>query len=82
MAEVNATAQEKSLEYLTPFLTDFEKELVRKGRNKAGRGPRKFEAGIYGRATGFETMIGWLFLNDPSRLADLFEQLEEIDEHQ
>ena len=27
-------------------------------------------------ATGFETLIGWLFLKDPQRLSTLFEYLE------
>jgi ribonuclease-3 family protein len=58
-------------------LTDAELELVRRGRNRAGRGPRKGEAGIYGRATGFETMVGWLFLQNPSRLAQLLDRLED-----
>jgi ribonuclease-3 family protein len=31
---------------------------------------------VYGRATGFETMVGWLFLNNPVRLAELLDQLE------
>ena len=77
VAEVNAPAQAKALLSLEPLLSDFEKDLVRRGRNRAGRGPRKLEAGIYGKATGFETMIGWLFLNNPSRLAQLLEQLDE-----
>ena len=51
-------------------------DLIRRGRNSAGRGPRRADAAIYGKATGFETMVGWLFLNNPARLADLFDHLE------
>ncbi len=77
VAEVNAPAQSKALLYLEPSLSDFERDLVRRGRNRAGRGPRRLKPGTYGKATGFETMIGWLFLNNPARLAQLFEQLEK-----
>ncbi len=75
--EVKAAAQADALIRLEPFLSKSEKELVRRGRNRAGRGPRKGEAAIYGKATGFETMIGWLFLRNPSRLAELLDRLEE-----
>ena len=31
---------------------------------------------VVGRGSGFETLIGWLFLKDPQRLSTLFEYLE------
>lgn len=76
VAVVRADAQAEALERLEPVLTDVEQDLIRRGRNSAGRGPRRAEAAIYGKATGFETMVGWLFLNNPARLADLFDHLE------
>ena len=77
VSEVEAAAQSKALEVLDPYLSPIEKDLVRRGRNKAGRGPRKGDAAVYGKATGFETMIGWLFLKNPQRLARLLDRLEE-----
>ena len=79
VGEVRAAAQAKALLNLEPYLSVLEKDLVRKGRNKAGRGPRKGDAAIYAKATGFETMIGWLFLKNPARLAQLLDQLDESD---
>ena len=81
VADVRADAQSAALARLEAdgLLTEMELELVRRGRNRAGRGPRKGEAGIYGRATGFETMVGWLFLQNPSRLAQLLDRLEDAD---
>ena len=81
VADVRADAQAHALDRLqeTGFLREEELEWVRKGRNKAGRGPRKGEAGVYGKATGFETMVGWLFLQNPSRLAQLLAELEDAD---
>ena len=77
VAAVRADAQALALEQLEPLLREQELDWVRRGRNRAGRGPRAGEAGVYGRATGFETMVGWLFLQNPSRLAELLDQLEE-----
>jgi len=77
VAEVKAEAQAQALLLLGPLLNDGERELVRRGRNRAGRGPRPGEAGRYGQATGFETMLGWLFLRNPRRLAELLDRLEE-----
>ena len=79
VSKVSASAQAKALLSLEPHLSDLEIDLVRRGRNKAGRGPRQGDASIYGKATGFETMIGWLFLKNPARLAELLDRLEESD---
>ena len=74
--EVNASSQAKAITKLEPFLTDTEKGFLRKGRNKAGRGPKNLDAATYAIATGFETIVGWLFLKNPNRLADLFDLLD------
>ena len=74
--EVNASSQAMAITKLEPFLTDAEKGFLRKGRNKAGRGPKNVDAATYAIATGFETIVGWLFLKNPNRLADLFDLLD------
>ncbi len=75
VAAVRAEAQVRALQALEPLLGEGERELVRRGRNRAGRGPRRGEAATYGQATGFETMLGWLFLRNPRRLAELLDHL-------
>ena len=79
VADVRADAQSRLLSWLedSELLSSEELDLVRRGRNSAGRGPRRADASVYGRATGFETMVGWLFLNNPARLAELFDHLEQ-----
>jgi ribonuclease-3 family protein len=81
VASVKAEAQAQALERLKPHLRPQEIDMVRRGRNRAGRGPRHQEASLYGQATGFETMVGWLFLKDPRRLAALFDHLDKTDPH-
>tara|TARA_Y100001968_G_scaffold50564_1_gene41248 strand:+ start:22925 stop:23323 length:399 start_codon:yes stop_codon:yes gene_type:complete len=76
VSEVKACAQAQALSYLDPFLTQDERDYVRRGRNRSGRGSRKIEPATYAMATGFETMVGWLFLKNPLRLAELFELLQ------
>ena len=77
VSEVKATSQAQALDKLDPLLNETERNLVRRARNRSKRGSRAIDAAIYGKATGFETMIGWLFLKNPERLAQLFDRLEE-----
>jgi ribonuclease-3 family protein len=76
VGEVQAEAQARALQRLHPLLSKEERRLVLRGRNQAGRGPRRGDPGDYGQATGFETMLGWLFLQNPRRLAELLDHLE------
>ena len=75
--EVKANAQSKSLSQIEHLLNTFEIDLIRRARNKTKRYPKSADPTIYSRATGFESLIGWLFLKDPKRLSKLFEYLEE-----
>jgi ribonuclease-3 family protein len=79
VAVVRADAQVQALERLDGLLSQAERELVRRGRNRAGRGPRHGDPAAYGLATGFEALLGWLFLHDPPRLVELLDHLEEND---
>ena len=74
--EVKAVAQSNSLSQIEHLLNSYEIDLVRRARNKIKRYPKSSEPTIYSRATGFETLIGWLFLKDPKRLSKIFEHLE------
>ena len=74
--EVKAKSQSISLSQIEHLLNANEKDLIRRARNKTKRYPKSVDRNTYSRATGFETLIGWLFLKDPQRLATLFEYLE------
>ena len=74
--EVKAKAQSKSLGQIEHLLNEYELDLIRRARNKIKRHPKSAEPSVYSRATGFETLIGWLFLKDPQRLSKLFDHLE------
>ena len=74
--EVKAQAQAKSLSEIEHLLNSFEIDLIRRARNKTKRFPKSTEPDTYSKATGFETLIGWLFLKDPKRLSKFFEYLD------
>ena len=74
--EVKASAQVEALRFIEPLLNHYEIDLVRRARNKTKRCPKSLEPSVYAQSTGFETLIGWLFLNNPERLSILFDYLE------
>tara|TARA_B100000965_G_scaffold121745_1_gene100682 strand:- start:1022 stop:1435 length:414 start_codon:yes stop_codon:yes gene_type:complete len=74
--EVQAKAQAESLKLIEPLLNTSEIDLIRRARNKTKRCPKSLEPSIYAQATGFETLIGWLFLKNPKRLSKIFNFLE------
>ena len=74
--EVKAQAQSKSLDDIEHLLNSFEINLVRRARNKTKNFPKSSDPVVYSRATGFETLIGWLFLKDPKRLSKIFDYLD------
>lgn len=72
---VKANAQAESLTKLEELLTDEEKSIVRRGRNaKINTLPKNAELSEYKRATGFESLLGFLFLSkNDKRLIELLE---------
>jgi ribonuclease-3 family protein len=77
---VKATAQAYVVKNLENFLTDEERDMIRKGRNQKGHSaPKNTQAADYRLATGFETLIGWLGLQeDPRRLEEVVAKAIEI----
>ncbi len=74
---VNAASQAGMLEVLKDFLDEKEAEIVRRGRNaKSGTVPKNADIMDYRNATGFEAMIGYLYLMKRyDRLREIFERV-------
>ncbi|MGE5577280.1 MAG: Mini-ribonuclease 3 [Syntrophothermus sp.] len=72
---VQAKAQAGILRRLEPFLTDVERDIVRRGRNaKSGFVPRHADVQDYRYSTGFEALIGFLYLGGhKERLSEILE---------
>lgn len=75
VSQVKAESQADCLNYLYPYLTTQEREIVRRGRNAATHKPKRLSLEIYQQATGLETLIGYLYLQDPIRLTELFDKI-------
>lgn len=77
---VKASAQSKIVHSLTDKLTEEEKNIVRRGRNaKSGTIPKNANVTEYKYATGFEALIGYLFLKkDYERLSYIIEEAIKV----
>jgi ribonuclease-3 family protein len=82
---VKAEQQSWYLQELMPWLTDAEKDILRRGRNASPRGPRRLNGQTYQAATGFEALIGYLYLTNLDRLAEILDHIDlaasEADDH-
>ena len=70
---VKAKSQAETLKKITEFLTDEEKDIVRRGRNTENHHVAKnSNVADYSQATGFEALIGYLYLtNQDERLSEI-----------
>ena len=78
---VQAKAQAAIVESLQEILTDDEKDIVRRGRNtKSNTVPKNADINDYRYATGFEALIGYLYLvGDIPRLKEIFQLITQMD---
>lgn len=75
VAQVRAEQQATYLAIIEPELTEKEREIVRRGRNAAKGKPKRLSPQIYQQATSLETLIGYLYLQDPQRLHQLLSKI-------
>ncbi len=81
---VNARAQAGFLQDIQERLTEEEAEIARRGRNAHARhpAPRNQDPGDYAAATGFEAVIGFLYLTgQDERLAEIAGRIIKGEEH-
>jgi len=70
VARVKASSQARLVRGLFDELLPREQELVRWGRNAKSPVPRHADAGDYRMSTGFETLLGYLYLHGDSERID------------
>lgn len=76
---VSAKGQAKILDNLisTGILNEEELDIVKRGRNyKRSAHPKNTDIVTYKYATGFETLIGYLYLTNKDRLNEILNQIE------
>ena len=71
----NAKKQMQTLEKILPLLSDDEQEIVRRARNAhAKHGAKNFDEETYKKATAFEALVGFLYLEKrEEKLAQILE---------
>lgn len=72
---VRAEYQAHLLSMLASQLTEVEMDVVRWGRNSVTNVPKRLDHATYRYATGFEALIGYLYLTNAERLAEIFNHL-------
>ena len=71
---VSAVGQARAYEAVGAMLTEGEQEIFRRGRNAQSRTPRSASVQEYHTSTGFEALLGTLYLkNETERLRELSE---------
>ena len=78
---VSAKGETKILNYLIDnnILTEEELDIVKRGRNNSRSfHPKNTDILTYKKATGFEALIGYLYLNDKDRLNEILGYVEVI----
>lgn len=73
---VNAKAQADMIEKIMPMLTEEEVSIYKRGRNaKSNTSAKNASIGDYRKATGFEALIGYLFLCERTdRMVELIKE--------
>lgn len=74
---VSAVAQARILDELIEkgFLTEDEIDIVKRGRNAHSHQNKSTNIITYKKSTGFETLIGHLYLNDHDRLENIMKEV-------
>ena len=78
VSAVNAAAQADAMKRLRPFLTEEESAIVQRGRNAHAKhpSPRHQDPTDYADSTGFEALLGFLYLTgDEARLKEIEEMV-------
>lgn len=80
IAFVKAKAQADILNRINEMLTEEEQDIVRRGRNtKSGTIPKNADISDYRYATGFEALLGFLYLTgDIDRLMEILKRVVEV----
>ena len=70
-----ATGQSEAFDLIQEILSEEELSIFKRGRNsESTRKPRNTTLAIYKKATGFEALIGYLYLSkNEKRLEELYE---------
>lgn len=70
---VKAEFQLETLEKLTEFLTDEEKDIVRRARNMPSTTFRRANQSLHRQATAFEALLGYNYMHNKERYREFLD---------
>ncbi|MCR5260826.1 MAG: hypothetical protein K6C94_03205 [Candidatus Gastranaerophilales bacterium] len=73
---VNASFQTELLQFLSEYLTDEEKELVKRAGNIKTSAARRIDRNLHRIATEFEVLLGYNYLHNKTRLDEILKLVE------
>ena len=73
---VNAEFQANLLGQIESILSDEELEIVRRGRNIPVTTSKRINHKLHRAATALEALLGWLYLNDRTRLEEVLSYIK------
>ena len=76
---IKGTLEVKALNYLIEnnYLTEEEQEIIKRGRNyKNNNHPKNTDIITYKLSTGFEALLGDLYINNKERLEEILNLIE------
>lgn len=76
--KVNGEFQGELLKKIEEFLTEEEKDLIRRGKNLPTSSARKISHNVHSQATGFEVLIGYNYIHNKTRLNELYEIIDKF----
>ena len=77
VSHVKAEAQASLAQKIRPILSEDEENIFRRARNSAMGKPKRVSLQIYQQATGFEALLGYLYLTNQKRLEELLEAIQD-----
>ena len=74
---VSAESQSKILDKLLDenFFSEEEIDIIKRGRNAHSHKSKSTDIITYKKSTGFETLIGYLYLNNKNRLNEIIKEV-------
>jgi len=78
--KVCAAAQAQAIRQIMPLLTEDETAVFKRGRNAHTGGiPKHASSADYHYATGFESLLGWLYLKgELNRIKELYNAMQTV----
>lgn len=74
---VNSSFHAELLNYLTPYLSESELNIIKRARNLSLTSSKRRDHNLHRLSTSLEALIGYLYLSDVERLEEIFNLIDK-----